>query len=265
MVLESLFPAKKIYSKPIDMLVLSIIISFICIFLANWIFPGFSTGAIIPLFVTIAMTPLICRIFRMEETVERREAEHKIHKTFWDRHDETIKIFTYFFIGNFISIFLVAVFFPETFVTKVFENQIKTIEELTSISGFVSLPNTLNVIVLNNLKVMILAFLLSFLIGAGALIILSWNASVLALYIAHFVRLGLFSDLFSKTAGILPHAPIEILAYFLAGIAGGILSVGVIREKLRSREFLLVFKDALIMLVISVIAVGFGALIEVFI
>ena len=62
---------------------------------------------------------------------------------------------------------------------------------------------------------------------------------------------------------MIPHAPVEIGAYFLAGIAGGIISVGLIREKLFSKEFFLVFKDSLILLLWAVVAIIVGAFIEV--
>ena len=58
---------------------------------------------------------------------------------------------------------------------------------------------------------------------------------------------------------------VEIAAYFLAGIAGGILSTGIIREKLFSQEFLLVFRDSLILLGLAVLAVILGGFIEVFV
>jgi uncharacterized membrane protein SpoIIM required for sporulation len=263
MVLESLFPVKSIIRKPLNMLIFSAIICFICVFIGYFVFPEYA-GVIIPLFITIVMTPLLYRIFTIEEDVERKEAEHKIDRTFMQRHDETIMIFTFFFIGNFISIFLISLLFPESFVTSVFKPQFDTIQQIASVSTAAVFPPMLNIIVYNNLRVMILAFFLSFLIGTGALFILSWNASILAIYLAGFIRQGLYTEFLSKTFGILPHAPIEILAYFLAGIAGGILSVGIIRENIGSKEFFLVFKDSLIMLLLGVVAVILGGFVEVY-
>jgi len=264
MVLESLFSASELEKKPIDMLVLSIIVTTLCTLISYIIFPEYS-GIITPLLVTATMSPVFFLIFKMEENVERKVAEHKLIRGFWDRHDETIKIFTYFFIGNFIAIFVFAVFLPETFLATAFNQQIESITRITSMSGYVLNPTTLNLIIMNNLKVMFFAFLLSFLIGAGALFILSWNASILAIYLASFVREGLYHDFLLRSVSIAPHAPIEILSYFLAGIAGGILSVGVIREKLKSKEFLFVFKDSLLLMILAVAAVVFGGFLEVFV
>jgi len=264
MVLESIFPARKVIKKPIDMFIFSMIISFASIFLAHLIFPGISVGKIITLFITVAMTPMIYGIFRAEEEVERKEAEHKIHKTFLDRHDEAIRLFTLFFLGCFVAVFFLAIILPEEYVVSTFEDQLTEIYRIRGAAGYVTVPTILNVIVVNNLRVMGLSFLLSFLIGSGAIVILSWNASILALYLASFLRRGLVVEFLIRTVSIIPHAPVEILAYFLAGIAGGVLSVGMIRERIRSKEFFLVFKDSLILMGLAVLAVLVGGFIEVF-
>jgi uncharacterized membrane protein SpoIIM required for sporulation len=263
MVLESIFPVKKVIRNPAEMFIFSLIITLASIYLADLIFPGTSTGKIITLFITVAMTPMIYGLFREEEEVEREEAEHKIHKTFLDRHDEAIWSFSLFFLGVCVAIFLVAFLSPEEYVAQIFDDQLIEIERVTSISGSFAVSDILNIIVMNNLRVMALSFVLSFLIGSGAVIILAWNASILGLYLASFLRKGLVDEFVIRTVGLIPHAPIEILAYFLAGIAGGMISVGIIRERIFSREFSLVFKDSLILLALAVVAVFLGAFIEV--
>ena len=74
MVLESIFPVKKVVRNPIDMFVLSVIISLASIYIANMIFPGSSTGKIITLFITVSLAPAIYGVFKEEEEVEREEA-----------------------------------------------------------------------------------------------------------------------------------------------------------------------------------------------
>ena len=271
MVLESLFTAKKIEKNPWDMLILSVIVTLVCIYVSYVIFPEYA-GIITPLLVTVAMTPIIFMVFKIDEAMERRQARQTIQKTFWDRHDETIVIFTMFFIGNFLAVFFVSLVAPQVFVTAVFSQQIDAINAINPPvtgqflgSGAFIGSSLLEIVLVNNLKVMFFAFLLSFLIGTGALFILSWNASILAIYLAMFVREGLYQEFLLRSLGIAPHAPIEIISYFLAGIAGGILSVGVIREKIKSRAFRLVFRDSVIMLVLAIVAVVLGAMLEVFV
>ena len=263
MVLESIFPVKKVVRNPLEMFIFSMIITFSSVYLADLIFPGSSAGKIMTLFVTVAMTPMIYGIFKEEEEVERECAECKIKKSFWDRHDETIWSFTFLFLGVFVAIFMIAVLSPEEYVTQMFGDQLSEIERVTSISGAFNVTEILNVIIMNNLRVMALSFALSFLIGSGAVIIMAWNASILGLYLASFLRQGLLEEFVSRTVGMIPHAPVEIGAYFLAGIAGGIISVGLIREKMFSKEFFLVFKDSLILLLWAIAAIIIGAFIEV--
>ena len=263
MVLESLFPIKKVVRNPVEMFIFSMIVTFSSIYLADLIFPGSSTGKIVTLFITVAMTPMIYGIFKEDEEVDRECAENKLHKNFLDRHDETIWSFTFLFIGVFLAIFLISILSPEEYVTQMFGDQLLEIERVTSISGSFNVADILSVIITNNLRVMALSFALSFLIGSGAIVILAWNASILGLYLASFLRQGLLEEFVAKTVGIIPHAPIEIGAYFLAGIAGGIISVGLIREKVFSKEFFLVFKDSLLLLAWAIVAVIIGALIEV--
>lgn len=270
MVLESLFPVKKVVKHPIDMLILSAVVTFASFFIANMIFPGESTGKIITLFITASLAPVVYGVFREEEEIERECADHVISKSFIDRHDEPIKIFTLLFIGIFISFFLVAITFPSEFVESLFSDQLNEIERITSIPtgravGGALSADILEIILWNNLRVMGLSFALSFLIGVGAVVILAWNASILALYLASFVRNGLIEEFMVRTISIIPHAPIEIFGYFVAGIAGGILSAGMIRERCMSREFRLIFRDSILLMTIAVGAIVVGAFVEVFV
>jgi uncharacterized membrane protein SpoIIM required for sporulation len=269
MVLESIFPVKKVVRNPIDMFVLSVIISLASIYIANMIFPGPSTGKIITLFITCALAPVIYGVFRAEEETEREEAEHRIDKTFLERHEEVMKIFTLMFMGIFIAIFVVSVMSPSEYVEVTFSDQIQEIQRITSLSsgevvGSALTPDALDMILWNNLRVMSLAFILSILIGVGSIVILAWNASILALYLASFIRKGLIEEFMVRTISIIPHAPIEIFGYFLAGIAGGVLSAGLIREKFLSKEFVLVFRDSLLLLLLAIGAISLGAVVEVF-
>jgi len=267
MVLESIIPVKKVIRKPIDMFIFSMIVSLVSICLADMIFPGTSTGKIITLFVTVGITPMIYGIFKEEEEIEREEAENRIKESFFQRHGETILIFSLLFLGVFLSIFMVSTFSEEKYVRYIFQDQLSEIERVTSISnpsGAFITSEILEIIIENNLRVMGLSFLLSFLLGSGAIIILAWNASILALYLSSFLRKGLIEEFLIRSISLIPHAPIEIAAYFLAGMAGGVLSVGIIREKLFSKEFFLVLRDSFILMGLALLAVLIGAVAEVF-
>jgi len=265
MVLESLFSARTLEKSPLDMLVLSVIVTLVCVYVSYMIFPEYA-GIIMPLLVTVALAPVMFRVFFIEEECEREEAEHRINKGFLDRHYETILMFLLIFLGVFMSVFIVCLATPSSFVETVFSQQISSINAINPSTGAITAQvGLLQVIAMNNMKVLFFSFLLAFLIGTGVIFILSWNAAILAVYLASFIRQGLHNEFVMRSISIVPHAPVEIGAYILAGVAGGMLSIGIIREKIGSREFKLVFKDSMILLSIAVGAILAAALLEVFI
>ena len=263
MVLESLFPDKSIESKPLDMLLVSMIVTFAAILSSYFVFPKYA-GIIMPLLVAVGMAPLMYRIFQEEEEEIDEVAESKLVMGFFRRHGSTFKLFSLLFLGGFIVVFLVAVLAPAEFVDSFFKPQMDDIGSVQSLaSGAAVQPGVFDAIMLNNLKVMAFAFLLSFLFGTGAVFILSWNASILGIYLANFARGGLYNQLLMTTGGMLPHTVSELAAYFLAGIAGGILSVGMVREKWGTPEFKLLFRDSLFLMCLALAAILVGAVIEV--
>lgn len=266
MVLESLFSTRKIESKPADMLILSIIVSFASLILSYFVFPEY-TGVIFPLLVTVGMAPAFYRILAYDEEIEERRAKGKIKDGFFQRHGETIWLCSLFFIGVFLVTFSASLIMDEKDAAFFFKPQIDSILFTKSASGNMLSQNILGTIFLNNMKIILFAFVLSLVLSTGALWILGWNASVLGIYFASILKKGLFAEFASSTLGIFPHAPLELAGYFLAGIAGGILSAGLIREEhnLLCKEFRLVFRDSLLLLAMAALAIGVGALAEVYV
>ena len=110
--------------------------------------------------------------------------------------------------------------------------------------------------------------------------ILTWNASVISVAIGNFIRshlsniantvgfvsIGSYFQIFSL--GILrymTHGIFEILAYFTAGLAGGIISVAVIRHDFRTKKFEHIVLDSADLLIISIFILVLAAFIEVFV
>lgn len=263
MVLESLFSARKIESKPVDMLVLSILVSLASVALAYLVFPEYA-GVVFPLLITVGMAPVFYRILGDDEKVEEEESEGKIKESFFQRHRETIWLLSLFFIGAFAVVFFASLLLPENIAQALFKPQLDAISFSKSITGNALSQDAFGIIFSSNMKIILFSFALSFFLSTGALWILGWNASVLGVYLAGFLKDGMFAQFASSSIGIFPHAPIELVGYFLAGIAGGILSAGLIREKhnLMCKEFRLVLRDSLILLALAAIAIGTGAVIE---
>ena len=61
------------------------------------------------------------------------------------------------------------------------------------------------------------------------------------------------------------HGFFEILAYFIGGLAGGIISVAVINHNVDSDKFVHILKDSIDLFLLAIIMLVFAALIEVFI
>ena len=61
------------------------------------------------------------------------------------------------------------------------------------------------------------------------------------------------------------HGLLEILAYFVGGLAGGIISVAVIRHNFGTRKFERILWDASDLIIISVVVLVVAAILEVWV
>jgi len=109
---------------------------------------------------------------------------------------------------------------------------------------------------------------MSFFFGTGALFILSWNASVIGVFVSNLAKEFSAKYSYSLAQGhldallsIAVHGIPEIGAYFIAGIAGGILSFGMIR----GRHDFRIAKDAAALYMLSALILVFAAVLEVWV
>ncbi|MBS3095312.1 stage II sporulation protein M, partial [Candidatus Woesearchaeota archaeon] len=165
--------------------------------------------------------------------------------------------------------------------------QISTIKNINSNLIKVNLPSgsftqqeILYKIVDNNIRVLMFSILFSFFYGAGSIFILTWNASVIAGAVGIYIRTNLskISSIFGLTQisnyfsifsigfmRYLTHGVFEILAYFIGALAGGIISIAVIKNDIYSKRFMHIMKDVFLLMVLAVVIVFLGALVEVYI
>ena len=135
-------------------------------------------------------------------------------------------------------------------------------------------------ILANNLKVLIFCVLFSFLYGVGALFILTWNASVIGVAIGDTIRSGIYQlgqelnfnagvqYLSVISYGLLRysiHGIPEILSYFVAGLAGGIISVAAIRHDFGTKRFEKIVLDSSVLIILSLALVVGAAFLEVYV
>jgi len=259
LVLERLISLKTALKKPQWMFILGGIISVICLFISFVVFQT-SSGLMMSLLVTIAVTPLMLRAVRYEEKKEEEEAALAAGTNILARHKDILRIYSAFFGGMIITLSVVFILLPGDLTDKIFSDQIK---EISLVRGNIAFPDTLTKILVNNLGVLILAFLFSFLFGAGAIFILAWNASILASAIGLAAKsLGGVKGLPLAVLAFFPHGSLEILAYFIAGVAGGLISAALTRKK--SPRFSFILKDTFQLMVISALILSLAAIVESF-
>lgn len=266
MVLESILNPKKTEARPYILFVVAFVYTFVAAVTANHLFPSQASVLTIA-FITMLFIPLFQKLYEIEEFKEDMAAR-RCENNIFSRHKGIIVVFSAFFLGTTIAMSFVYIFFG-------FENVFALQKEWFVTQGIVGTGNVVGFsdFFINNTQVMLLTFVLSTLFGAGALFILAWNASIIGVYT------GLISQAFAKGGiGLVPaylyglpvalgsiaiHGVPEITAYFVAGIAGGILSVGIIKEKIGSPEFKKVFTDSIKFLMIAEALIIFAAWLEV--
>ncbi len=274
MVLESLGQPFRLEKRPSELFFLTFSYCIIAILLSIWVFPQYA-GLTMVFFTVMAAIPMMMKMIMFEERklFARPQTEH---------HKDTLMFFISLFTGMVAAYTLFFVLMPEETVRALFDIQISTIEGVNNqIADTISgefLGKFFPIIVINNLKVMVFALLFSFIYGSGAIFILTWNASVISVAIGTVIReilanaaLGAgaisastyFTAVSTGLSRYLIHGIPEIGAFFIAGLAGGLISIGMLRYELFDDNFGLIMKDALFLTLVAIILIILSAVIEV--
>ncbi len=277
MVLEWITSPKKAEKRPYIMFFVGILYTSLAILLSQWIF--YSEASLVMIFLTvIASMPLIYSTIKLEEkkdTIIQKEI------VLLKEHGKALTYFMYLFFGFTVSFAMWYIFLPSASVQNLFSTQTQTYLNINSnITGNAAKLGLLGKIFFNNLKVLMFCILFSFLYGVGSIFILTWNASVLGVAIGNFVRTRLseYADAahLTKAAGYFHifsigllkyaiHGIPEILSYFVGGLAGGIISIAVIRHDFGTKNFEHIVLDSSELLLLSFLLLIVAALLEVFV
>jgi uncharacterized membrane protein SpoIIM required for sporulation len=267
--LEYILDPGKAARSPILVAIVAIIFSLTAVFLSLTLFYEFSS-VLMCAFITMFFTPFFLKLFAAEEA---KELTSKVDRNLLRRHVDVIKIYSAFFIGVIFILSLLFVVLPNNIQEVLFSKQVSEIKRITSLAtGNIISFDLAKIIFLNNTFVLLTTFLLSFIFGAGAVLILSWNASVIAVYAGNYINsliakgtqpaLALMIGLPQSLLSIALHGIPEIIGYFFAGLAGGILSATVASTKLSFEQFRRLLADSLIFLSIGEFSIFIGAFIE---
>ncbi len=247
MVLEKIVNITEVEHKPSKTLFYSIIITLVSILIGYRVFessPGFAALS----FIVIGSLPFIRKLIEIEEIEEANASNWKIALK---RNRPTVEILFFFFLGVSITYYLISVFLPNfgeilfSEQNKVFSGAISHSLESTSL-----LP-----IIKNNLSIIILAILLSLLYGSGSIFVISWNASVLGTFLA---SKGLTNALL-----YIPHASLEFFGFFMAALAGSLISEAIEKHDYSGNHFKNILKDSTMLTLLSVTLIIIAAYVEV--
>jgi uncharacterized membrane protein SpoIIM required for sporulation len=281
MVLESLLFPLKAEKKPWEMFFIGLLYNSVAVFLSLWIFEKQSSFVMV-FFTVLACVPIVYNTMKFEESKDLRlSSEKEIIK----EHNKAIFFLGFLFLGIVLSGVIWYVVLPAQTTGYLFEQQISTIAEINNrvnahVTGLATGADVLFKIFFNNVKVLIFCILFAFIYGAGAIFILTWNATVISAAIGNFIRsniavltatvgigkiTGYFSIISSGFLKYSIHGIPEIIAYFYGAVAGSIISVAIIRNHFSTSKSSTILLDVGELLLISAGFLIVAALFEVFI
>jgi len=269
MVIESLINPFKAERNPWELFFIGVLYSSVAVILSLWVFKPHAS--LVAVFLTVtACVPLMYGTMKLEE---KKDLDIKEEKILTKEHGKALSFFIFLFLGITISFTLWYIFLPADLSQSLFSIQTKTISDInTQVTGQgINQVTLFSKIFLNNIRVLIFCLIFAFIYGFGAIFILTWNASVIGTAIGNFVRnnVSSTSQYFQITSlGIMRymvHGIPEILAYFIGGLAAGIISIAVIRHDFKSEKFQHVLLDSADLLLLAVAILFIAALIETYI
>jgi len=277
MVLESLLNPFSAQRRPFSVFFLGLVYGTLAVFLSLWIFEEQSSMVMVFL-ATMAALPLMFHTLRFEE---KRDIVASESRSLLHNHGPALLFYILLFIGVSVAFTFWYVSLPNDVSSGLFRVQSQTINNLNQhVTGNITQTSLLSKIFLNNVKVMIFCILFSFLYGSGALFILTWNASVIGAAAGNFIRSHMAN--FASSVGLekigayfyvsslsilryAVHGIPEIFSYVIAGLAGGILSMAIVKHDFGTGSFERILLDVSDLVLLSVLILFVAALIEVFI
>jgi uncharacterized membrane protein SpoIIM required for sporulation len=278
--LEMIVNPRSAKLRPWGMFFIGLIYSLVSLAMVGFIFAKDTVlsnygGILVVTFTVLFSLPFMYYLIKIEEGKDMEITdEGKLVREHW----KAISALMWLFFGFVIGFSMWYIIFPSQNVVN-FNAQIEIFCSINSpneystclqtnglgtITGKASGVGTMLSIFSNNIYVLIFTIMFSLAFGAGALFILVWNASVIGAAIGMFAK----SDISNLPLAVLRymfHGLPEILAYFVAALAGGIVSVAIIRRDIEGYRKWNILQDALLLIIISVAILIISAFLEVFI
>lgn len=265
--------------RPWELFFIGALYSSVALLLVSFVFVKDSilregAGLLIVLFTVICCLPYVYYLIKQEEGKDVQISnEGKLIR----EHSKAIYGLMWMFLGFVVALSLWYLILPQ-YAPQNFNFQIKTFCAINSptnfqncieqqgvnvVTGNVTKPSYVLNIFANNVYVLIFTILFSLAFGAGAIFILIWNASVIAAAVGIFSRSS-FSRIPLGIGRYMIHGIPEISAYFIGALAGGIVSVAIIRKDLEGERTWRILQDSLILVIIAIVILVVSALMEVY-
>lgn len=282
MVVESFFNVLKAEARPSLLFFHGFVYATLALFLGWWVFRD-NAGLVMVFLTVLAVIPLFHATLVVEE--EKDESD-TFGFSLLKEHKKAIMVLLWLFLGMTSAFALWYVFLPNGMAVSVFHIQSETIRTINQnlaakvTANVVAKLPLVSVIFLNNLKVLIFSLLFSFIYGTGALFVIIWNSSVIGVAFGNLFRTklaaitvasgigGVGSYLSIVSLGLLRyfvHGIPEVIAYFIGGVAGGILSIAIAKRAFGTKSFEKIVVDVGQLVVIAIGVLVVAALLEVYV
>ncbi len=250
MVLEAIVGAEAARKNPFTIIAVSAAFASIAVLVTRFINLSESSDLLLLVFTIIPSIPFFLNLVNYDER-EAREAKRFLGSTTLARHAPAIISFTAFFFGLTLAFTAWYYALPSEESKKLFAIQTAELENVRAVSSrlagaFLSekFLNAFELVFLHNLQVLLLAIGFSLLYGAGAVFVLTWNASIIGVFLGSIAKKSGSALAGASALGIFPHGVFELLAYSTGALAGGILSHAIVTRKINKLEFFHVVYDA---------------------
>ena len=278
--LEMLINPRKAERQPWELFFVGLFYASLSILIVHWVFgadPVLAkySGILMVTFSVMFTLPFIYYTLKLEE--EKDESDRGFFKLLFE-HSKALDAFIFLFLGFVVafSFWYVLLGNSQSFLPQIETycsiNRPSNIADCVSqyagngaaVTGAATSGGKVLNIFANNINVLIFTLVFSLIFGAGAIFVLAWNASVIA------AAVGIFAN---SESGSLPcglwrymiHGIPEIGAYFVGALAGGIISMAIVKHEIGSEKFWKVLQDSLNLIIIAVIILFLSALVEVFV
>jgi len=254
--------------RPWEMFFIGAFYATVSLFLTKWIFSGDPvlskyTGILVVTFCVMLSIPFMYFAIKDEE-----EKDFRITGYFnlLKEHGKALNYFMFLFLGFIVAFSFWYIAFDDG--NENFRAQIETfciinrpshfdqcvsdygVNSVSKTTGFLTSRDKIVNIFANNIYVLIFTLIFSLIFGAGAIFILAWNASVISAAIGIFSESSLI-NLPLGLARYMIHGIPEIGSYFAGALAGGIISIAVIKHEVRTEKFWIILQDSLNLIILD--------------